>query len=80
MLLTVIFFVVFKLAIQMAKFGPTKSSDQILLINMLQIWNLRYFRHCWIIKCVGLEPIIFSINMDSTSSSKVLALMILCFY
>ena len=57
----------------MTKFYPTKSSDQILFVIILQIWNLRYSRHFWIIKCVGVELIIFAINLDATSSSKVLS-------
>ena len=40
------FFVVFVLAIQIAKFDPIKLSNQIMFIIMLQIWNPRYFRHC----------------------------------
>ena len=49
MLPTVSFFVVFALAVQMIKFNPTESLNQIMFVSMLQIWNLRYFRHCWII-------------------------------
>ena len=57
----------------MAKFDPTQSSYQILFNNMLQIWNLKYYRHFWIIKYVGLEPILFAINLDVGSSSKVIS-------
>ena len=71
MLLMVSFFVVFALPVQRAKVDPKKSSNQILFINMLQIWNLRYSRHFFIIKCVGLDPILFAINLNATSSSKV---------
>ena len=53
MLTMVNFFVVFVLSVHMAKFDPVDSLDQILFVNMLQIWNLKYFKHCWIIKCVG---------------------------
>ena len=34
----------------------------------------------WIIKCVDLELILFAINLDVASSSKVLTLLIMCFY
>ena len=71
MLSTISFFIVFTLAIQMVNFDPTESLDQIMFVSMLQIWNLRYFRQCWIIKCVGLKLILFAINMDVASSSKV---------
>ena len=53
----------------MAKFDPIKSSDQIVFVSMLQIWNFRYF---WIIICIGLESIIFAINVDVVSFSKVI--------
>ena len=43
---TVSFFMVFTLAVQMTKFDPTESSDQILFVNILHIWNLRYFKYC----------------------------------
>ena len=36
------FFVVFALTIHMTKFDLTESSDQILFISMLQIWNFRF--------------------------------------
>ena len=52
-------------------FDPTKLLCQILFISMLQIWNLKYSRYFWIIKCVGLGLIIFAINLDVASSSKV---------
>ena len=55
----------------MTKFNPTKSSDRIMFVSMLQIWNLRYSRYFWIIKYVGFEPIIFAINLHATLSSKV---------
>ena len=57
------------LTIHMTKFD--ESSNQILFVNMLHIWNLRHSRHFWIIKCVSFELIIFSINLDVVSSSKV---------
>ena len=34
---------------------------------MLQIWNLKHSKHFWIIKRVGLESIILSINLNDTS-------------
>ena len=55
----------------MTKFDPIESSDQIIFVSMLQIRNLRYFRHFWINKYVCLEPILFAINLDAISSSKV---------
>ena len=71
---TVSFLMVFVLAVHMTKYDLIESSNQIMFVSMLQIWNLRYFRHYWIIKCVGLELIIFVINMDVASSSKVLSI------
>ena len=64
------FFMVFVLAVHIAKFDMIKSPDQILFTSMLQIWNFTYFRYCWIIKCVGLEPILFAIDTNAASSSK----------
>ena len=55
----------------MTKFNPIKLLDQIIFVNVLQIWNLRYSRYFWIIKCVSFEPIFFAINLDTTPSSKV---------
>ena len=51
----------------MKKFDPIESSDQIISDSMVQIWNLKYSKHFWIIKCIGLEPIIFAINLDTSS-------------
>ena len=48
-LLTVSFFMVFASTVQMVKFDSIESSDQILLVSILQIRNLKYFMH-WIIK------------------------------
>ena len=62
---------VFALAIRIAKFDPIESSDQILFISLLHIWNLRYSRHFWIINYVDLEPIFFAINLDAESSCKI---------
>ena len=45
MLPTVNFFVIFVLTIQITKFDSIELSDQILFVNMLQIWNLKYLRH-----------------------------------
>ena len=56
------------LTIQKEKFVLTESSNLILFVNILQIWNLRYSRHFWIIKHVGLEPIILSIKLNDASS------------
>ena len=55
----------------MTKFDPIKSSYQIMFVSMLQIRNLRYSRYFLLSKCVDLESIIFAINLDATSSSKV---------
>ena len=71
MLSTISFFMVFALVVQMAKFDPIESSNQIMFVNMLQICNFRYSRHFFIIKCVGRKSILFAINLDATSSSKV---------
>ena len=56
----------------MTKFNRTESLDQLIMfINMLQIWNLRYSMRFFIIKCIGFEAIIFSINVKVVSSFKV---------
>ena len=55
----------------MEKFDPIDSSYLIMFVGMLQIWNLMYSMYIWIIKNVGLELIIFSINVDVVSCSKV---------
>ena len=56
------------MTIQKEKFVLRESSNLILFVNMLQIWNLMYSRHFWIIKRVGFEPIILSINLNDASS------------
>ena len=71
MLPTLCFFVVFVPVVQMSKFDPIKSSNQILFVSMLQIWNLRYLIHCWIIKYIGIESILFGIKMNVVLFSKV---------
>ena len=38
---------------------------------MLYICNIGYYKHFLIIKCVGLEPILFAINLDDALSSKI---------
>ena len=68
------------LTVQMTKFDLTESSYQILLVIMLHIWNFRYSKHVWIIKCVGFKSIIFTINLDFESSSKVFNIFIMYFY
>ena len=55
----------------MTKFNSTESSDQILFVSMLQILNLKYFIHFFIVKYIGIESVIFAINLNITSSSKV---------
>ena len=54
----------------MAKFHPIESSYQIMFVSMLQILNLGYSKHFFIIKCVNLEPIIYAINPNVASSSS----------
>ena len=54
----------------MAKFDLTESLE-IVLVGMLQICNLMYTKYFWIIKCIDLESIIFAINLNVASSSKV---------
>ena len=63
MLSTVSFFIGFHVG--MTKFDLIEYSlYQIMFVNVLQIWTLRSSRQFWIIKCVGLEPIPFAINLD----------------
>ena len=50
---------VFVLIIHMIKFVLIESLDQIMFIRMLQILNLKYSRHFYIINCISLELIIF---------------------
>ena len=54
---------VFALAVQMIKFDLTESYDQIMFVSILSIYNLRY--------STILQLIIFIINLDAMSSSKV---------
>ena len=75
MLPIVSFFVVFTLIIQMTKFDLIESLDQIIFINMLHIWNLRYFKYYWTFKYIGLESIIFAINMNVVSFSKIFSIL-----
>ena len=72
MLSTVSFFVSFHIGNSNGKFDLIESSNQILLVSMLQILNFMYSKYIWIIKCVGLELIIFAINLNTASSFKVL--------
>ena len=58
-MLTISFFMVFVLIIYITKFVLIESSDQIMFVSMLQILNLKYSRHFYIINCIGLELIIF---------------------
>ena len=51
-------------------FDPTKLLYRILFISMLQIWNFKYSRYFWIIKCVGLGLIIFAINLCNAPSQE----------
>ena len=62
---------VFRLAIQMTKVDPTKSSYQIMFVSMMSLSNLRYYRHFFIIKCVCPKLLSFAINLNVALSSKV---------
>ena len=54
--LTIGYFVGFCVNVSNDKsFDSIKSSFQILFVNMLQIWNLRYSINIWITKYVDLE-------------------------
>ena len=57
---------VFALAVQMIKFDLTESYDQIMFVSILPIYNLRY--------STILQLIIFIINLDAMSSSKVFSI------
>ena len=59
------------MTVHITKFDSIKSSDQILFVSMMKIWNLRYSRHFLIFKCVGLELMIFVINLNIASFFKV---------
>ena len=68
MLSTVGFFMGFRVS----NSNDKVQSDIVIRLNhILLIWNLRYFMNLWIIKCVGLESILFAINLDVASSSNV---------
>ena len=54
-----------------SKTYSTEQRHQIIVFNMLQNWNHRYSSHYRIIKYVGFEPIIYVINLDAMSFSKV---------
>ena len=41
-----------------------------LFVSILQILNLRYFRHFRISKYIGIESFLFAINLDVTSFFK----------
>ena len=56
---------------QKIKLNPIKSLDRILFVNILYIWNLRYFRNFLIIKYIDFELIIFTINLDVMLFFKV---------
>ena len=47
------------------------TSNQIMVINMIQNWSHMYSNHYRIIKCVGFEPIHCAINLNVASFSKV---------
>ena len=58
----------------------TETTNQIIVVNMLQNQSHRYSSHYKIIKCVRFEQIHYAINMDVVSSLKFLANLIICFY
>ena len=55
------------LAVYMTKLNPIDSSDQIMFVSMLQIWNLRYFMHFFYYR-----PILQLL--------KFLVILTMCFY
>ena len=55
----------------MTMFDLIKSSYLIMFVGMLQIWNLKYSKYFFIIKCIGLELTLFAINLNVMSSSKI---------
>ena len=57
-----------------------KQRHQIMVVNTLQNSNHRYSSHYMIIKYVVLEPILYAINLDVTTSAKVLKNLNICFY
>ena len=67
------------LANQIAKFNMIKLLNQIMFINMLQSGILGIPHIFFIIKCVSLKPIIFTINLDIASSSKVFSIFYFMF-
>ena len=48
-----------------------RQRHQIMTVNMLQNWNHRYYNYYNVIKYVGFKPIIYVINLDTASSSKI---------
>ena len=42
-----------------------------MVINMLQNWNRKYYRHYRIIKYLDFKPIIYATNLNGVSFSKV---------
>ena len=52
-------------------FDQTNITSQIIVVNMLQNWSHRYFGHYIIIKCISIEPIHYTINLNVVSSRRV---------
>ena len=46
-----------------------EQKHQIIVVNMLQNWNNKYSSYYMIIKYIGLEQIIYTINLDAASFS-----------
>ena len=55
--------------IQTRKHIRSKTTNQIMIVSMLQNLNHRYSNHYSIIKFVGFEPIYYTINLSVVSSS-----------
>ena len=49
----------------------TKHIHQIMIANIIQNYNHKHSNHYWIIKYIGFKPIIYAINLEDVSSSKV---------
>ena len=48
-----------------------EQRHQIMVVNMLYNWNRRYSSHYRIIKYISSQTILYAINLDNTSYSKV---------
>ena len=52
-------------------FDQTETTNQIMVVNILQNLSHRYFSHYSITKFVGFEPIYYIINLDVISSFMI---------